>query len=136
MYDAQSHTITPTYTIGNASSAFYIFVGPADAATIYNTPTALNPYLSGTAYDGTGVTIGVVGDSNIDVTQNANYRATFGLPARATTVVVDGADPGKNGDAIEAYLDTHIAAGIAPNANIILYTASDTAYQSGIRRFE
>ena len=83
-------------------------------------------------YDGTGVTIGIAGDSNIDLTQNANYRATFGLAAKAPTVVVDGTDPGENGDAIEAYLDTEVAGGIAPNANIILYTASDTSYQSGL----
>lgn len=131
-YDAQSHTITPTYTFGNATNGYYIFLGPADVATIYNTPTTLNPHRSGTAYDGTGVTIGIAGDSNIDLTQNANYRATFGLPAKAATVVVDGADPGENGDAIEAYLDIQVAGGIAPNANVILYTAADTSYQAGL----
>lgn len=132
VYDSNSHTITSTYTIGNSSSGYYIFLGPADAATIYNTPTTLNPNLSGTAYDGTGVTIGIAGDSNIDITQNANYRATFGLAAKATKVVVDGADPGENGDSIEAYLDTQVAGGLAPNANIILYTTADTYYQSGL----
>lgn len=132
VYDAKTHTITPTYTIGNASSGYYIYLGPADAATIYDTPTTLNPHLSGTALDGTGVTIGIAGDSNIDVTQNANYRATFGLAPRATMVVVDGADPGQNGDAVEAYLDTQVAGGIAPNANVILYTAADTSFQAGL----
>src|ERR1035437_5885383 len=72
VYDAQKHTISPTYTIGNTTSGYYIFLGPADAATIYNTPTSLNPNLSGTAYTGSGVTIGIAGDSNIDVTQHAN----------------------------------------------------------------
>ena len=131
-YDSKTHTIAPTYTIGSATSGYYIFLGPADAATIYDTPTVLNPSYTGTALDGTGVTIGIAGDSNIDLTQNANYRATFGLAAKATTVVVDGSDPGENGDAIEAYLDTEVAGGIAPNASIILYTASDTSYQSGL----
>ena len=131
-YDSKTHTITPTYTIGSATSGYYIFLGPADAATIYDTPNALNPNYTGTSYDGTGVTIGIAGDSNIDLTQDANYRATFGLAAKAPTVVVDGTDPGENGDAIEAYLDTEVAGGIAPNANIILYTAADTSYQSGL----
>ena len=131
-YDSKTHTMTPTYTIGSATSGYYIFLGPSDAATIYDTPTVLNPSYTGTALDGTGVTIGIAGDSNIDLTQNANYRATFGLAAKATTVVVDGSDPGENGDAIEAYLDTEVAGGIAPNANIILYTAADTSYQSGL----
>jgi len=131
-YDPAKHTITPTYTFGDAQDGYYIFLGPADAATIYDTPTSLNPAFSGTKYDGTGVTIGIAGDSNIDVTQNANYRATFGLPAKATTVAVDGTDPGENGDAIEAYLDTQVSGGIAPNANVILYTAADTTLQSGL----
>jgi hypothetical protein len=132
VYDAQKHTIAPAYTTGNSASGYFIFLGPADAATIYDTPTTLNANLSGTAYDGTGVTIGVAGDSNIDITQNANYRSTFGLPAKATTVVVDGNDPGENGDAIEAYLDTQVAGGIAPNANVILYTAAGTDLDSGL----
>ena len=132
VYDPSTHTINPTYTLGNTTTGYYIFLGPADAATIYDTPTALNANYSGTKYDGSGVTIGIAGDSNISIAQNANYRATFGLSSKATTVVVDGADPGENGDAIEAYLDTQVAGGIAPNANIILYTAADTGYQSGL----
>jgi subtilase family serine protease len=78
-YDAKTHIITPTYTAGNTENGYYIFLVPADAATIYNTPTALNANLSGTAYNGAGVTIGIAGDSSIDLTQNANYRSTFGL---------------------------------------------------------
>jgi len=132
LYNSQTHTITPSYTVGSAYNGYYIFLGPEDAATIYNTPTALNANLTGTAYDGTGVTIGVAGDSNIDLTQNANYRATFGLAAKATTVVIDGNDPGETGDAIEAYLDTQVAGAIAPNANVILYTAADTSLEPGL----
>ncbi len=132
VYDSKTHRITPTYTIGSANSQYYIFLGPADAATIYDTPTTLNANFTGSSYDGTGVTIGIAGDSNISLAQNANYRATFGLAAKSTSVVVDGSDPGENGDAIEAYLDTQVAGGIAPNANVILYTAADTSYQSGL----
>jgi subtilase family serine protease len=132
VYNPESKRVEPTYTLGNATNGYTVFLGPADVATIYNTPTVLNANHSGTLYDGTGVTIGVAGDSNIDVTQNANYRATFGLPVKATTVIVDGADPGENGDAVEAYLDTQVAGGIAPNANVILYTAANTHLNSGL----
>ncbi|HEY6446183.1 MAG TPA: Ig-like domain repeat protein [Acidobacteriaceae bacterium] len=131
-YDPLTHTIRPSYTIGDATNGYYVFLGPADAATVYNTPTTLNPNASGTTYDGTGVTIGIAGDSNIDLTQNADYRSIFGLGANPTTVVIDGADPGENGDAIEAYLDTQVSGGIAPQARVILYTAADTSYQSGL----
>ena len=131
-YDTLTRTMTPSYTTGDTKNGYFIFLGPADAATIYNTPTVLNANLSIKAYDGTGVTIGIAGDSNIDISQNANYRSVFGLATRATTVVVDGNDPGQNGDAIEAYLDTQIAGGLAPNANIILYTAADSSYEYGV----
>lgn len=132
IYNEATHRIEPSYTLGDATNGYTLFVGPADAATIYDTPTTYNPNHGSTLYDGTGVTIGIAGDSNIDVTQNANYRATFGLPAKATTVVVDGDDPGENGDAVEAYLDTEVASGIAPNANVILYTAANTYLSAGL----
>ncbi|MGB6974413.1 MAG: Ig-like domain repeat protein [Terracidiphilus sp.] len=132
VFDPLTKTIRPSYTVGDTTDGYTIFLGPADAATIYDTPTSLNPNLSGTAYDGTGVTIAIAGDSNVDLTQIANYRSTFGLPAKAISVVTDGADPGENGDAIEAYLDTEVSSGIAPNANVVLYTAADTTYQAGL----
>jgi trimeric autotransporter adhesin len=132
VYDAQKHAVTPAYTNTDQYGNYYIYLGPADAATIYNTPTVLNANLSGTAYDGTGATIGVAGDSNINLTENANYRSAFGLAAKPTTVVVDGNDPGENGDAIEAYLDTQISGGLAPSASVILYTAADTSLQQGL----
>jgi subtilase family serine protease len=132
VFDPQTHTMRPAYTNTDSYGNYYIYLGPADAATIYNAPTALNANHSGTAYDGTGVTIGIAGDSNIDVTQNANYRSVFGLASNPVTVVVDGDDPGENGDAIEAYLDTQVSSGIAPNAQVILYTAADTSLQPGL----
>ncbi|HVC48470.1 MAG TPA: Ig-like domain repeat protein [Terracidiphilus sp.] len=132
VFDPLTGTIRPSYTIGDTTNGYTIFLGPADAATIYDTPTSLNPAHTGTAYDGTGVTIALAGDSNVSAAQVANYRSTFGLPAKALQVVTDGADPGANGDEIEAYLDTEVATGIAPNANVILYTAADTTYEGGL----
>jgi trimeric autotransporter adhesin len=123
---------SPAFTNVDQYGNYYLYLGPADAATIYDTPNNLNANLSGPAYDGTGATIGVAGDSNINLTENANYRATFGLAPNPTTVVVDGNDPGENGDAIEAYLDTQVSGGIAPSSSVILYTAADTSLQQGL----
>jgi trimeric autotransporter adhesin len=122
----------PNYTIGSATKGYEMYVGPADAATIYDIPNRYNAHVAGTAYDGSGVTIGIAGDSNIDVTQNAHYRATFGLPVKPLQVIVDGNDPGENGDAIEAYLDTEVSNGIAPSADVILYTAANTYVDAGL----
>ena len=132
IFKPESGTIQPQLTSGDTQNGYIIFMGPADAATVYDTPTSLNPANPILPYDGSGVTIGIAGDSNIDIKQNANYRATFGLPANPVSVIVDGADPGENGDAIEAYLDTQVAGGIAPGASVVLYTAADTYLEPGL----
>jgi hypothetical protein len=131
-FKSQTGTIRPELTSGDTQNGYFLYISPADAATIYDTPTTLNPTHTAATYDGSGVTIGIAGDSNIDAQQNANYRATFGLPTNAVQVVVDGADPGENGDAIEAYLDTEVAGGIAPGANVVLYTAANTYLEPGL----
>jgi len=135
-YDTESKTIKPDLTLFDRSNKPLLYVDPADAATIYNTPnTALNAAYHGTTYDGTGITIGIAGDSEIALQDVANYRATFlndtsinHLP----NVIVDGNDPGINGDAIEALLDNEVAGGIAPGAMINFYTANNVDFQSGL----
>ncbi len=118
-----------------------LLVGPADAATIYNSPNpTLNSAATGVTYTGSGTKIGILGDSNIqrlgngDYQQNLNYRQVFGLSAMEPTVVVDGIDPGEtdNSETMEAYLDTEIAGGIAPGASVYLYIAKDTNSASGV----
>ncbi len=139
IYNSTTHQVRPELTAAGSDYDF-LYVGPSDAATIYNTPVpALNPAASGNAYDGTGVKIGILGDSNITPSQVTNYRALFGIsklfPHAATTpvVILDGSkNPGVNGDAVEAYLDTEVAGGIAPGAQVYLYTAADTAVDNGL----
>jgi hypothetical protein len=137
-YDEQSHTIKPDLTLFDSSGNPYLYVVPADAATIYDTPnTNLNAkYTSGTTYDGTGITIGIAGDSNITMQDVANYRTAFlgetAANANVPTVIVDGNDPGLNGDEAEALLDNEISGGIAPKAKINFYTSDNTDLQSGL----
>lgn len=129
-YDPETKTLKPYLT---DTSGPFLYVGPADAATIYDAPnSALNKAYSGTTYDGTGVTIGIVGDSNIDPKDLANYRSFFGLSGNAPNVIISGNDPGINGDAIEALLDNEVAGALAPGAKINFYTAGDTDFQSGL----
>ncbi len=117
-----------------SSGADVLFVGPSDAATIYNAPNkALNPAYTGSTIDGTGAKIAILGDSNISVQQALNYRKLFGLSARAPYVVIDGGtDPGVNSDAVEAYLDVEVANALAPNATVYLYTAANTSVSYGL----
>jgi Bacterial Ig-like domain (group 3) len=74
--------------------------------------------------NGSGKTIGIINDSNIDVNLDEAYRGLFGLPANPAQVVLDGGDPGMNGDDTEAYLDVEMAGAVAPGATVNLYIAS------------
>lgn len=135
-FDPSTRRIVPELTL-TANSTAYLFVDPADAAVIYDTPNSLlNPAYSGTTYDGTGVAIGIVGDSDLTSADVANYRMAFlGEAAGAVnlpTVVVDGNDPGLTSAGTEAVLDTEVAGGIAPKAKIYFYTSADTDLSSGL----
>ncbi len=95
-------------------SGYYYGVGPGDFATIYNSTPLIQ-----SGNDGTGQTIAVVADSNINLQDVTSFRGAFGLlntPDNHTTVVLNGPDPGINPDEIEAVLDAEWAGGVAPGA--------------------
>ncbi len=136
-FDPGTGRIEPDLTLkfGNTD---YLFVDPADAATIYDTPNKVlnTAYTGATTYDGSGVNLGIVGVSDLTLADVANYRTAFLGETSSTvnlpTVVVDGGDPGLNGAAIEALLDNEVAGGIAPKAKIYFYTSADTDLSSGL----
>jgi subtilase family serine protease len=121
----------PAYTggSGTTSDPYTLFLVAGDAATIYNTPNAFNAnFSSGTSYTGTGVTIGIVGDAVIQPTTVANYWVAFlgqtatNAAARLTITNVDGVTATDDTD--EAYIDTELAGGLAPDASIHFYTGT------------
>jgi hypothetical protein len=138
-YDTQKARFQPQFTQTSTTGTQYFTPVPADAAIIYDTPNAnMNPSYHGTTYDGSGVTIGIVGDSNLSaqaIQDIANFRALFlndpnGL--HAPNIIVDGNDPGENGDETEALTDIELAEGIAPGANVNFYTAANTDLSQGL----
>ncbi len=98
------------------------FLTPADLATIYD----LAP-LYGAGIDGTGQTIAIVGQSDIDPLDILTYQASFNLPANPPQVVLYGADPGFDfgGAQDEANLDLEISGAIARNATIYYVNSYD-----------
>lgn len=139
-WDTSSHSIQADLTLKDGNGNFYLFVDPADAATIYDLPnSALNPnYSGGSTWNGAGVNIGIVGVSDLTTNDVQNYRQAFlgevsgsvNMPVQ----VVDGNDPGliPGGAADEALLDNEVAGGMAPGAKIYYYTAADTDLSSGL----
>lgn len=137
-FDASTKKILPDFTLQSTSGQNLLFVDPADASTIYDTPnTALNGnYTSGTSYDGTGISLGIVGSSDLVMSDVENYRTGFLGETTANvnlpTQILDGNDPGAvSGWNLEALLDNEVAGGIAPKAKVYFYTAADTDLTSG-----
>ena len=136
-YDPATHSFKPQFTVFDNGTPL-LFVAPSDAATIYDTPNAnLNPNYQGTTLDGTGVNVGIVGDSDVDLTPVANYRQAF-LGESASnqnlpTIIVDGSDPGETGDVVESWLDMEVLGGIAPNAKLYYYESADGDITAGIQ---
>jgi subtilase family serine protease len=78
-------------------------VSPYDFATLYN----VLPLWNSQGVDGTGQSIAVVAQSNINVGDISAFRTQFGLPANNPQVILTGADPGLvKGDQDEATLDS------------------------------
>jgi subtilase family serine protease len=99
-------------------------VGPADFAAIYHVQQ-----LWTAGFDGTGQTIAIVNDSNINIADAHNFRSLFGLPVNDPHVILaTGVDPGinNNGDEIEADIDTQWAGAVAKGATIDLVIAPNT----------
>jgi hypothetical protein len=125
----------PNLTTGSSSAGYYLWMVPADAATIYDTPNSFNAnFAGGTSYTGAGVKIGLGGDATINASIVGNYRSTFlgnSTPITVnycTTSTTCSTTPGSGyiaDDADEAYLDTELSSGLAPDASIYYYASSD-----------
>ena len=112
-----SGEMKPLFTYGTPAN---FAMAPADFAKVYSIPSGAT---------GTGETIAIVSDSNINAQDVIDFRTLFGLPqnfTQANNVLVNGPDPGLNGDEGEADLDVQWSGAVAPNAHILLVTSSNT----------
>jgi len=131
---------TGTCNSGPGTPSFTCYVvAPFDFATIYNSLALWN---SATPVDGTGQTIAIVGDSNINCSDVTNFRTFFDLPVsnpndctKATSnvqVILDGPDPGLTPDEIEADLDVEWSGAVAKGAHIDFVTSESTDVSAGV----
>lgn len=141
--------VSPLFTFSNLNfcgTSDCNALGPGDFATIYNVLNLWSPGINGHTIDGTGQSIAIVGDSDIctgsylgttylgpfgvNVTCSsddvANFRSLFGLPPNPPNVIVDGPDPGFNGDETEGDLDVEWSGAVAKGATIDFVIAEDT----------
>jgi subtilase family serine protease len=109
--NASTGEVTPLFTFTDVNGTFY-GVGPKDFATIYNVPMS---------FDGTGQSIAIVAQTNINLQDVRDFRTIFGLSASDPQIILNGADPGLvSGDEGESDLDVQWAGAVAPGAKIIM----------------
>ena len=106
-------------------------VGPYDFATIYN----VAPLWGATpAIDGTGEIIAIVGETDINLQDVADFRNFFGLPASSVNVIHNGPAPGilQNGEEGEALLDVEWSGAVAKGATIDFVVTESTESSLGV----
>ncbi len=129
----QKSKLSPHFTSGVSGSHF---LSPGDIAVIYD----LNPLTGGVAasgpYTGKGVTLAVVGQTDIVPADITDFRAAAGLPTNDPTVfTVPGTTPpsaaagAASGDLLETDTDLEWSGGVAPAASVVLVT-SDNVFSS------
>jgi len=113
----------PNFTGGGATH----YITPGDYARIYNTLPLLNE-----GVNGTDVSIAIVGRTDINLSDVQAFRQIFGLPANDPTFIMNGADPGVNGDELESALDVEWSGAVAPSAAIKFVTTLSTFTTDGV----
>lgn len=128
LYSRKTKKTTPLFTLPNTfgtSNPNIYAVAPEDFATQYD----LAPlYVAG--INGTGQTIGIINESNIDLSVVNDYRQLFNLSANPPQLVIDGDDPGTLSEIdVEAYLDVEVSGAVATNATVNLYISGGSNFQ-------
>ncbi|HTU32599.1 MAG TPA: Ig-like domain repeat protein [Candidatus Acidoferrum sp.] len=106
-------------------------IGPFDFATIYN----VNPLWNATTpIDGTGETIAIVGETDINTEDVAAFRSFFGMPAPNLNVIHNGPAPGilTDGEETEADLDVEWSGAVAKGATIDFVVSQSTETSAGV----
>ncbi len=122
------HSAAPQITFPNGcvennldSSHCSYGLGPYDFATIYNVLPLWNAGI-----DGTGVTIAIVGETDIQMSDVEAFRNFFGLPANDPNFILNGPDPGIQRDESEANIDVQWSGGVAKGATIDFVISQST----------
>jgi hypothetical protein len=135
----QYNSSSPLFTLtGNCGVQSHCYgVGPYDFAKIYN----IAPSWSATpAIDGTGQTIAIVGETDINPQDVADFRNFFGLPAYgqqggpALNIIHNGVAPGilTDGEESESDLDVEWSGAVAKGASVDFVVSQTTETSLGI----
>jgi subtilase family serine protease len=125
--------VNPNFT---SSTSGNHFVAPDDFATIYNLKSLYN-----NGNDGTGVTIAVMGQTDINISDTTMFRSLSGLavnnPTKHLLTGTGFSNPGiVTADLFEATLDVQWSGAVAPNASILYVYSNNVidAFQYSIEQ--
>jgi len=126
--DADSGQLVPDYTLTGPNGTVHL-LSPGDSARIYNTTPLLSQGI-----DGSGVSIAIVGRTDIYLSDVQTFRQMFELPVNDPVFIVNGLDPGfpPTGDIFESDLDVQWAGAMAPQAEIKFVTSASTLATDGV----
>lgn len=82
--------------------------------------------------EGAGQTIAVIERSNLRIPDIEAFRKKFSLPLNNPSVLLNGADPGRTSDELEALQDAAWAGAIAPEATVKVVVSASTTVTDGI----
>jgi hypothetical protein len=132
---SQTQAADPSFTISDGQLSYG--VTPYDFATIYNILPLWN---AATPIDGTGQTIAIVGQTDINPADFVNFRKLFNLPLGNTAtpsgtqylnIIYNGPNPGVTGDEGEADIDTQWSSAVAKGATIDYVVSQSTEVMQG-----
>ena len=123
--DPSTGKLVPDFTFNTGSEVLH-FLTPGDYTRIYNTQPLLKAGI-----DGSGVSIAIVGRTNINLSDIQTFRQIFQLPSKDPEIILNGPDPGINGDETEADLDVEWSGAVAPAATIKFVTSEGTFSADG-----
>jgi hypothetical protein len=121
-----SKTASPAFT--NNGDQVETYLTPGDFSKIYDAQSVV-----ASGVDGTGVSIAIVGRSDIAISDVEAFRTISGLPFNDPNIVYATTDPGVvPGDDVEASLDVEWAGAIAPRATINYVIGASTNTTDGV----
>jgi hypothetical protein len=124
--DPTTGKLVPDFTLTNSNGTFHALT-PGDYKKIYNTEPLLN-----SGINGQGVSIAIVGRTDIFPSDMHTFRQIFGLPVNDPVIITNGVDPGVNQDFVESSLDLEWSGAVAPGATIKFVTSGRTFTTDGV----
>ncbi len=120
---------TPEVTFTDGSHGLV----PGDYALIYNLTNVYAAPPAGMGIDGTGITIGVIGRSDIQLSDVTDFATLFNLSFNTPTLVLNGPDPGDiSGDDLEGTLDVTWSQALAPGSTVDFVISATTNTADGV----